>query len=172
MTFRLSGMGYDLLEHFEQGPEGGFAPRPYQGKADAPNKFTIGWGHLIKKGESFPLPLTSQQADDLLGADVEGFEEKVSLRLLPVKSEVRQCHLDAMLSLAFNVGYGVNDGKPGDFADSTLVNLYLKKMFQLAAAEFDKWIFSAGVIRPGLIRRRKCEKYLFLNNKNHPTFFL
>ena len=39
------------------------------------------------------------------------------------------------------------------------------KQYSAAAEQFDKWIYSKGVILNGLVKRRNAEKELFLSNK-------
>lgn len=155
----------EILMHFERGPNGSFAARRYQGKADRPGVWTIGWGHVIKPGEQFDEPLDEDAAYELLWDDAQATRRKCNILFDRRKIRTTQEQFDALVSLAFNVGVGVHDGKKGDFADSTLLDYMERQQTQLAAAEFDKWVYSAGRIQPGLVRRRKCEKHLFLTGQ-------
>lgn len=145
----------NLVKHFEQGPNGGHAATVYICPAGEP---TIGYGHVVLPGESFKQPMTEQEANDLLMEDLNKFSGQVE-RLLKIK--VSQDQFDALVSIAFNTGVGKADGIKGDFADSTLLAYVNAGKFQLAAAEFSKWVYSAGKVLAGLVRRRKAEASLF-----------
>lgn len=145
----------NLVKHFEQGPNGGHAATVYICPAGKP---TIGYGHVVLPGENFKQPMTEQEANDLLMKDLNKVAGQVE-RLLKVK--VSQDQFDALVSLAFNTGVGKADGIKGDFADSTLLAYVNAGKFQLAAAEFAKWVYSSGKVLPGLVRRRKAETSLF-----------
>lgn len=60
-----------------------------------------------------------------------------------------------MASFIFNVG-------PTAFKNSTLLKKLNNNDIKGAAGEFDRWILDNGVIKKGLINRRKEEKELFL----------
>jgi lysozyme len=66
------------------------------------------------------------------------------------------CHLDAMVSFAFNVGLG-------NLQSSTLRMKYNRADYQGAADEFLRWNKASGVILAGLVRRRAAERLFFLN---------
>lgn len=151
---------FKILTRYEKGPLGDFARVPYQGQADKPGVLTIGWGHVILPGESFPNPLSREEADKLLFKDTDIRCQQLCKLLT---AQPTQWEFDAMLCLVYNVGVGVADGKKGDFADSDLLMYFNQGKKQLAAAEFGKWIYSNGQIRRGLINRRKTEKEVFLN---------
>lgn len=149
----------DLVKHYEQGPKGGWADRPYYCPA---GKLTIGYGHVILDFEHFKVPMDEPTANHVLMLDLNKFAPAVE-KLLKVK--VSQCQFDALVSMAFNTGVGKADGIQGDFADSTLVKLVNQSKFQLAASEFSKWVFSKGKILAGLVSRRKCEANLFMTGE-------
>ena len=65
-----SSAAIDLLKTFEKGPKGGFAAWPYVCPA---GKQTIGWGHVIRPQDRIRPPLSKDQADALLQADLNGF---------------------------------------------------------------------------------------------------
>ena len=56
-----------LLKHYEQGPDGGFAPSIYRCST---GHRTIGWGHRLQPSERFPQPFSEADAERLLAADV------------------------------------------------------------------------------------------------------
>ncbi|CQI92533.1 Phage-related lysozyme (muraminidase) [Yersinia rohdei] len=63
---------------------------------------TIGYGHLIIKGESFPNGLTEQEADLLLAADIEIARQGVSKLKLNLPSESRWN--DFLIMMVFQLG--------------------------------------------------------------------
>lgn len=116
---------------------------------------TIGWGHLIKKGEEFKT-ITETEADTILAQDLKIAENAVtSLVTVPIS----QWQYDALVSFTFNVGRGRPD-RPG-FEQSTLLKCLNKKLYALAAKEFDRWNRGGGQVLAGLTARRRCEKIIF-----------
>ena len=67
----------DLIQEFEQGPQGGMASVPYR---DFAGHWTIGWGHKIKTHERFTSPLSEMQAADILRNDMKRFAAGVNQR--------------------------------------------------------------------------------------------
>lgn len=71
---------------------------------DQAGKATIGVGHLIRHGETFPAEgITEQQAEDLLVADLRPAVEGV---IACLEVDVDQAQFDALVSFAFNMGVG------------------------------------------------------------------
>lgn len=72
----------------------------------------------------------------------------------------------AFLSLAWNVGLGIHDGKKGDLADSTLFADFNAGNDDEAAPHFLDWdkahVDGVVVVLPGLKSRRTTEMNLFL----------
>lgn len=132
----------EIIKRFE-----GFEPAPYRCPA---GKLTIGYGHLIKNGESF-TKITKEEGEDLLKRDVHFAEDAVT-RLVKVLLE--QYQFDALVSFVFNLGE-VN------FSKSTLLRKLNIGDYEGAANEFGKWILSNGVALSGLKARREAEKRLF-----------
>ncbi len=143
-----------LIQHYEQGPKGGFAAQPYRCPADY---LTIGWGHRIQPHEQFPVPLTVDQAADLLDADLEQINRNLSIWLprTPLTTSMRA----ALISFIFNVGGGA-------FAGSTLLTQLRCRAYTAAAEQFLRWnkgtVRGQKVILPGLTVRREAERTLFL----------
>jgi lysozyme len=96
----------------------------------------------------------NDEIDALLEADLQRFEDGV-LRLCPAAAD-NQCHLDALVSFAFNVGLG-------NLQSSTLRMKYNREDYEGAADEFLKWRKANGVVLRGLERRREAERALFLS---------
>lgn len=156
----VSDLALEIAKEFEQGPKGGHATHVYICPTGYP---TIGWGHVVLKGEKFNEPMTRQEADELLLKDMNKTAAQV-YRIL--RREPTQDQFDALVSMAFNTGVGTKDGIKGDFADSTLLGYYEAGKDQLAAAEFGKWVYGRVrgkmVVLAGLVRRRKAEASLYL----------
>jgi lysozyme len=157
----ISEAGIQLIKSFE-----GCHNQPYKCPADL---WTIGYGRVLypdqarlKTGERASYPLRSEhnrlwnadEIDALLEADLQRFSDGV-LRLCPAAAD-NQCHLDAMVSFAFNVGLG-------SLQSSTLRMRYSRGDYQGAADEFLKWTKAGGKVLRGLERRREAERALFLS---------
>jgi lysozyme len=145
---KLSKNGLDLIKQFE-----GFKSKSYN---DVGGKPTIGYGHLIKSGESFTT-VTPQEAIDLLKYDTL---KAVSCVNEVVKVQLTQNHFDALVSLTYNIGNT-------NFRNSTLLKKLNINKFQEASDQFLIW---NKVRNPktkelefcqGLYNRRLKEKELF-----------
>lgn len=116
---------------------------------------SIGYGHLIKEGESFVEPMSIDQATHILADDVnDAFVAVVDNIHVPIT----QNQLDALVSFAFNVGVGA-------FKNSTL----LKKINAedpTAANEFARWVYTTTngtkTVSDALVSRRTDEAALYL----------
>lgn len=115
----------------------GVVLRPYQ---DSTGNWTIGCGHLIQEGESFPDQITFDQAMDLLAQDLQIAENAVN----GLGWELNQGQFDALVDFTFNAGIGA--------------------IRQLAAHGQDdvpnqlpRWNKSGGRALAGLSRRRAAE---------------
>ena len=137
-----------LLKHFEQGPNGGFAAQPYR---DWAGHETIGWGHRMMPGESFPTPLSADAADALLHRDLDRFAHGVTAG---VRVPLTTSMFDALCCFAFNLG-------TGKLLGSTLLRLLNESDYAGAADEFLRWNKAmnpkTGKKEPlaGLTRRRE-----------------
>lgn len=108
---------------------------------------TIGVGHLIVDGEAFDPPITDDQVDELLRADLARFETAVAGA---VKVSLTQAQFDALVSFAFNVGVGA-------FARSTLLRKLNRGDILAVPAELRKWTMVQGKHSRGLAKRREAE---------------
>jgi lysozyme len=157
----ISEAGIQLIKSFE-----GCHNSPYKCPAVL---WTIGYGRVLypdqarlKTEERAKYPLRSEhnrlwnadEIDALLEADLQRFSDNV-LRLCPAAAD-NQCHLDAITSLAFNIGLG-------NLQSSTLRMKYNRGDYEGAADEFLKWRKANGKILRGLERRREAERVLFLS---------
>lgn len=141
---QTSDAGLNLIKQFE-----GFSPTQYYCPA---GKLTIGYGHAIIPGEQFPqYGITELIAENLLKQDVI-MAERVINNL--VETGLLQNQFDALVSFVYNIGSKA-------FEESTLLRLINANKVELAAQEFSRWIYAAGVIQQGLVKRRAAEKIFF-----------
>ncbi len=130
----------------------------YFGKVydDGAGNSTVGYGHMLTAGESFPGGLTEPQAEDLLARDVD---REVSPVLDRINVPLTQNQVDAIGSFVFNVG-------PGNFTRSVLPNLNIGNQQGVIASMF-KFIFGKNqrtgerVTLRGLLKRRQEEIALY-----------
>lgn len=166
---KLSKAGIDLMHQFE-----GCRNKPYLCPAHI---WTIGYGHVLYQ-EQIRLPMartdkpapmirkemplrpedsrvwSKQEIEDLFAVDVASFERGV-LRLIPGVVG-RQGAFDAMVSFAFNAGLG-------NLQRSTIRMKANRGEWEEAAEAFMQWTKGGGKELPGLVRRRKAERALFLS---------
>ena len=167
---RLSQAGADLMHRYE-----GFRNRPYLCPAHI---WTIGYGHVLYQ-EQIRLPMvrteakpaamirqeyplqpednrvwTKQEINELFAQDVATFERGV-LRLVPGVVG-RQGSFDALVSISFNFGLG-------NLQRSTIRMKANRGDWEGAAEAFMAWTKGGGRVLPGLVRRRKDERALFLS---------
>ena len=138
----LSSGGLDLIKGFE-----GYRDKVYNDVAGNP---TIGYGHLIKKGEDFSKGITEPQASALLAQDAQGAVNAVNSNLT---ASVSQNQFDALVSFTYNVG-------AQGFANSTLLaNINSGK--DVTLGNFTAWDHAGGKEVAALTRRRTSEYNLF-----------
>lgn len=140
----ISEKGIKLIKNFE-----GCRLEAYKCPAGI---WTVGYGHTgstVHPG----LKISQSEADSLLKTDLIIHCNNVSKL---VKVPLNQNQFDALVSLEYNIGYG-------NFSRSTLLKLLNAKNYKDAAEQFAVWRLGGGKILPGLVRRRKAEKDLFLS---------
>ena len=170
---KLSSVGAALMHKYE-----GCKNRPYLCPAHI---WTIGYGHVLYQ-EQIRLPMvrppgktkadipmirseyplkpehnrvwTKQEIDDLFDGDVASFERGV-LRLVP-SSIGSQGRFDALVSFSFNVGLG-------NLQNSSARIKANRGEWVAAADSLLLWNKGGGKVLPGLDRRRKDERALFLS---------
>lgn len=106
---KTSKRGIELIKKFE-----GLELKPYE---DTAGHMTIGYGHLIRRGETF-YEINEEMAEQLLMRDIEDVEKQIAKH---VKVPLNQNQYDALVSWLFNIGIGkalegtviskLNDGK-------------------------------------------------------------
>lgn len=101
------------------------------------------------------FPISREQADELLRKDVDRFEACV----LRVSQGLQQHQFDAMVCLAFNIGEEA-------FTNSSVARFLRKGDYTTAAVRILDWVKGGKPLQtlPGLVRRRKSEQFLFLND--------
>lgn len=131
----------------------GFRAKPYK---DGPGKWTIGYGHLIKPGESF-TSITKQQAYDLLLKDIAEHEDEIENI---IKVPLTQNQYDALVVFVFNIG-------EDRFAKSTLVRKLNAGDYDAVPSELRRWNKHRDektgemIVSPGLKNRREKEVLLW-----------
>ncbi len=133
----------------------GFRNTPYP---DVGGQLTIGYGHLIKEGESF-TSITEQEGMELLNKDVGIAVNAVNNNL---KVPVNQHEFDALTSFTFNVG-------EGNFKKSTLLKMVNNGNRSKIRESFLMWNKDTinGILQEvsGLTKRREKESNLYLNGE-------
>jgi len=158
---KVSAAAIDMIKSHE-----GVRTRPYQCPALI---WSVGVGHVIdpthaavkyEDRKSLPIPdgwdrtLTMGEVDAILAQDLGRFERGVA-RLCPAALG-HQGRFDALVSFAFNVGLG-------NLQRSGLRMKTNRGDFEEAAEEFMKWTKAAGKVLPGLVKRRKDERAMYLS---------
>ncbi len=146
----VSPAGIQLIKHFE-----GLYLRAYQ---DSVGIWTVGWGHTgLRHNDGTVRPgrvITAAEAETLLRLDLDFFEGDVQ-RLITVPLSHHE--FAALVSFHFNTG---------GLADSTLRRKLNAGDRPAAADQFLRWDKAGGRTLPGLTRRRKSERNLFLGKEN------
>lgn len=137
-----SQLGLALIRHFE-----GYSPTPY---VDPAGHKTIGFGHLIREGESFDFVLP-MQADSLLRVDVAETERHL---LKAVHVELGQWRFDALVSWTYNLGLG-------NLRRSTMLKRINQERHDEVPREMRRWVYAGGKRLNGLVLRRKTEAALY-----------
>jgi len=147
MDFRMTDAGFEFLREQE-----GFRARPYLDQAGKP---TIGYGHLIRAGETFDV-INEPKALLVLKLDLERIAKSVRTAL---HVELKPYQADALLSLAYNVGGAA-------IARSTLLRHLNAGHIGGAADQFSRWnkvtVDGKKTVSRGLSARRERERKLFL----------
>jgi lysozyme len=156
---KVSPSAIEMIKHHE-----GIRFRPYRCPALL---WTVGVGHVIdpthtriplNDRKNLPIPngwdrtLSMAEVDEILASDLATFERGV-LRLCP--AGLTQGRFDALVSFSFNVGLG-------NLQRSTIRMKHNRGEFDAAAESFMAWTKAGGKELPGLVKRRKDERALYL----------
>jgi len=145
------------------GPEGialikaneGLRLKAYPDPGTGGEPWTIGYGTTTAAGVgrvTKGMVISQVQAESMLVRALETYEAGV---LKALKRTPGQHQFDAMVSLAYNIGIG-------KFASSSVVRFFNAGDVEKAAGAFLMWNKAAGKVLPGLVKRRKAERDLFL----------
>lgn len=130
--------------------------------------WTVGVGHVIDPAhigvklddrKNLPIPtgwdrtLSMADVDRLLAEDLRRFEAGVE-RLCP--TGLNQSRFDALVSFSFNLGLG-------NLQRSTIRMRHNRGDFEGAADAFMMWTMVGPKVLPGLVKRRKDERNLYLS---------
>lgn len=118
---------------------------------DAVGKATIGYGHLLRPGETLTT-ITHAQAEELLSKDIASAESYVASM---VHHPLNDNQFSALVSFVFNLG-------PGALARSQLLKSLNAGQINRASNQFMRWVYAGGKKLPGLVTRRRAEQTLFL----------
>jgi lysozyme len=165
---KLSPEGAALMHRYE-----GYRTRPYLCPAHI---WTVGYGHVLYQ-DQIQLPMvrkegytgfvrmnyplrpehnrvwSKKEIDALFDADVAAFERGV-LRLVPGCAG-HQGRFDALVSFAYNAGLG-------NLQRSQIRMKANRDDIEGAADAFMQWTKAGGKELPGLVKRRRDERALFL----------
>ena len=140
---KVSEKGLELIRSFE-----GCRLTAYKCQA---GRWTIGYGHTGKEVVE-GLQITQTRATDFLLLDVN---QVLKMLRTELRVPVRQCQLDALVSLGFNIGVDA-------LRRSTLMRLVNRNPDDLnIQGEFNRWVNVKGVVSNGLVRRRAAEAKLY-----------
>lgn len=134
----------DLIKRFE-----GFSSTVYLCPAGIP---TIGYGHVVLKGEKFPEGIHQGEGVRLLEQDMKQAEASVGRLIVVPLTEAQR---GALISFAFNLGGGA-------LQRSTLRMRVNRQDHRGAADEFLKWCKARGKVVRGLLLRRRAEAKVYL----------
>lgn len=144
---RISFAGVELVKRYE-----GFRGQVYDANpaatknGEAPD-WTVGYGHKLRAGESFPKGVTKAEGQAILLADLQMAENRV---FKSITRKLSQSQFDALTSLAFNLtssGWRMAAARinKGETAQSVL----------------SRYVYGGGVRLAGLVVRRNEEIALY-----------
>ena len=143
----LSETGLNFIKQYER-----FIDHVYD---DGYGNPTIGYGHKVQPGESWPEKITLEEGLALLALDTGIAQNAVNGS---VKVPLTQGQYDALVSLVFNWG-------AGHWRKSSHLRYLNAGDYAATAKRISEFpITSKGVFSPGLARRRQEEARLFASN--------
>jgi len=144
----ISQDGLEMIARFE-----GLSLTQYK---DIAGNLTIGYGHLVQAGEDFSAGITQAQALQLLLTDVRvaiGAVNSVIAGMGGCWNDFFQWEVDAMVSLAYNIGAGA-------FKNSTLAR-NIRTGEPVTEVNFSAYNRAGGQVSRGLVNRRAAEWRVF-----------
>lgn len=150
-SLRVSPAGIAFVARQE-----GLRLRAYADPPGQSSTWSIGYGHQLRHGESFPNGITAAQALVLLQDDLRVCEQAVNSL---VDVALTQGQFNALCDFTYNEGTGA-------LASSTLRRTLNAGDYDEAAAQFLRWdkVEDGGqlVDDPVLLERRKAEQTMFV----------
>jgi lysozyme len=142
-TDMVSAALVDLVAEFE-----GFRSRAYLCPAGV---WTIGYGQTagVRPGST---TTEARARDDLMRSLAQ---YRAAVCALITHDESTSPMLDAMTSLAYNIGIGA-------LKNSTLLRLHNQRDYAGAAEQFVRWKHGGGRALPGLVKRRTEERQMYI----------
>lgn len=140
---------FNLISQFE-----GFFAIPYFDRTG----YSVGYGSQYNWDANRPV----QKTDVIDKATAKRWllneaQQDVQFVQAKVKVPINDNQLLALSSFSYNVGRGA-------FMDSTLLEMLNSGSDKnTVASQFDRWVYSGGIVNKGLQARRKAEKALFLS---------
>ncbi len=113
---------------------------------DSAGNPTIGYGHLVGKGEDYSKGITDADALKLLSADAKTAVDAVNNL---TSGKLPQHQFDALVDFTFNLG-------SGSLASSTLLK-NINSGTEVIKSNFTDWDLAGGVKSQGLLNRRTDE---------------
>ena len=146
---KTSDKGIDAIKHFE-----GFRNKAYK---DVAGYWTIGYGHLVRKGDGVVIGdiISPVNATLVLRQDLEDAEHTVNNH---TQVQLSQNQFDALVSFVYNLG-------AQRFIGSSLLRYLNAGNSAAAAQEFTKWDMAGGQHNKGIHDRRVAEQAMFINGK-------
>ena len=163
----------DLVKQFEGLHDNDLSRVGLQPKLCPAGVYTIGYGRALtdsngnllrgKENEAEAYrqyaALTEQEAEAMLQEDLQEFSNFVLRQLIKLPTENQ---FGAMTSLAYNIGANA-------FKNSSVLRYFNQGDILKAADSFLLWtkatVKGEKVVLPGLVRRRKAERLLFLEDQ-------
>jgi lysozyme len=124
----------------------GFEPEPYTDGT----QISIGYGSRVRPGENITT-ITKDEAELRFVRDIEWVEDALKRN---IEVPVTQTMYDALGSFVYNTG------EP-QFKRSTLLKKLNMKDYEGVRDEFEKWVYSSGEVKEGLVIRRAEERAMF-----------
>lgn len=147
---KTSPDGIEIIKAHE-----GLRLKAYPDPGTGGEPWTIGYGTTSSAGVgkiTRGMTITKVQAESMLVRSLEAYEKGVLAALTRTPT---QHQLDAMVSLAYNIGVP-------RFQTSSVVRFHNAGFHDKAAAAFLMWTKAAGKRLPGLVKRRNAEHDLYL----------
>lgn len=142
-----------IIRHYED-----FRPEAYICPA---GRWTYGYGFTLKKdgspvrkGDQITLEAAEQRLEELVN------DVAINLYIALPRAEFTQRQLDALVSFTFNVGIG-------KFRGSSIYRVWKSGHSQAPDMTdlFMRWIYAAGKVQGGLVKRRATEAHLYLTGE-------